>query len=55
MKLTLLPLLFVASDCIAHPGHGAQLIHTHEWDWAQLALGLGMVAMAAAVAYWRSK
>ena len=55
MNRTLLALLFVTGDCLAHPGHGVRLIHTHGWDWAQWALGLGMVAAAAAVAYWRSK
>jgi hypothetical protein len=47
-------LLCFASDCLAHPGHGAQLIHTHGWDWAQLAVGMGIVAVAA-VAIWRWK
>ena len=55
MKRILLPLLFFAGDCLAHPGHGAAQIHTHGWDWTQLALGLGMAAVAAALVYWRSK
>ena len=55
MKLILLPLLFFAGDCLAHPGHGAAQIHAHGWDWTQLALGLGMAAVAAALVYWRSK
>jgi len=55
MKPILLPLLFFAGNCLAHPGHGAAQIHTHGWDWTQLALGLGMAATAAALVYWRSK
>ena len=55
MKAFLLPLSLFAGECLAHPGHGAALIHAHGWDWAQLGLGLGMLGIAAAVVYWRSK
>jgi hypothetical protein len=55
MKAYLLPLTFFAGECLAHPGHGARQIHAHGWDWGQLALGLAMLAVAAAVVYWRSK
>ena len=59
MNKILLSLLFIAGDCIAHPGHGAQVMHAHGWDWAQIALAsgvaIGTLAVAAAVVYWRSK
>jgi len=41
-----LPFLFFAGDCLAHPGHGATLIHTHGWDWTTLALGFGVLVLA---------
>ena len=54
MNRTVLLLLFFAGDCLAHPGHGAALIHNHGGDWTQLVLGIGMLAVAAIVA-WRWK
>lgn len=54
MNRTMIPFLFFAGDCLAHPGHGAPLVHIHDWDWRNLALGIGMVVVAA-LAIWRAK
>jgi hypothetical protein len=54
MSRILLPLLLVAGDALAHPGHGAPSLHIHDWEWSHWALILGMVAIAGIVA-WRSK
>jgi hypothetical protein len=54
MNRVLVPLLLFSGECLAHPGHGAPLIHVHEWDWAHLSLGIGMVVVAA-IAIWREK
>ena len=54
MDKTAILLLISAGDCLAHPGHGAPLIHTHEWDWASVWFWIG-VAVVAAVAAWRAK
>ena len=54
MNKTAIPLLICAADCLAHPGHGAPLIHTHGWDWANVWFWIG-VAVVAAVAAWRAK
>ena len=54
MDKTAILLLISAGDCLAHPGHGAPLIHTHGWDWANVWFWIG-VAVVAAVAAWRAK
>jgi hypothetical protein len=46
-------LLFLAGDCLAHPGHGATMIHAHPSDW-YLLLGAGAVLLGAILA-WRGK
>jgi hypothetical protein len=52
MYRAIAPLLLVASESFAHPGHGAPLVHMHEWDWAHWGLGIAMVVVAA-IAIWR--
>jgi hypothetical protein len=54
MNKLAIPFLLFAGDCLAHPGHGAPLIHTHGWDWASWAFWIA-VAAAAAIAVWRAK
>jgi len=49
MNRLVLLLLFVAGDCLAHPGHGAPLIHTHPSDW-YLLLGAAAIAVCAVLA-----
>jgi len=51
---TAIPFLLFAGDCLAHPGHGAPLVHAHGWDWASWAFWIGP-AVAAAAALWRAK
>jgi hypothetical protein len=47
MNRVLVPLLLFSGECLAHPGHGAALIHVHGWDWGHLALGVGMIVAVA--------
>ena len=54
MNKAVLPLLFFAGDCMAHPGHGARLLHLHDWDWASWAFLIAAIAVAAG-AVWRVK
>ena len=54
MSKAAIPLLALAGDCLAHPGHGAPLIHGHALDWANLGFLIGIVLLAAVVA-WRAK
>ena len=54
MYRVIVPLLLIADECSAHPGHGAPLVHVHGWDSAHLALGIAIVALAA-IAMWRVK
>lgn len=53
MNKVVIPFLSFAGECMAHPGHGAPIVHTHGWDWPSLGLGI-VVAIVAAVALWRS-
>ena len=54
MNKLILPILFLAGDCLAHPGHGAPPIHLHELDWIELTLIIAVFAMAT-LAVLRSK
>jgi len=53
MNRMVLLLLFFAGDCLAHPGHGAPMIHTHPSDW-YLLLGAGAILLAA-ILVWRGR
>ena len=55
MNKTAVPLVLFAGDCLAHPGHGAPLIHTHGWEWANVWLWIGLAVAVAAVAAWRAR
>jgi hypothetical protein len=46
--------LLLATESLAHPGHGGALGHIHGWDWAQLIFGLVVVGVAA-LAVWKVK
>ena len=46
--------LLLATEALAHPGHGGALGHIHNWDWSQLLFGLAVVAVAA-LAVWKVK
>ena len=54
MNRLVLPFLFLAGDCLAHPGHGAPLIHLHNLDWTELSLLIAVLAVAT-IAVLRSK
>jgi hypothetical protein len=48
-------LVCFAGDCLAHPGHGAPVVHAHGWDWGYWGLGIGMVVLVAALMIRRRK
>jgi hypothetical protein len=54
MFRAILPLLLVAGDALAHPGHGTSAVHFHDWSRNHWALVLGMVAIAG-IAAWRAR
>jgi hypothetical protein len=41
-------LLVIAGEAIAHPGHGAPVVHWHAWDYLLPSL---LLAAAAAVGF----
>ena len=54
MNKAAIPLLLFAGDCLAHPGHGAALIHTHEWHLENVWLWIAIAALAAVLG-WRAR
>ena len=53
MNRAVLVIFFFAGDCLAHPGHGAPLVHYHDWNSALLICAIAVVV--AAIAFWRAK
>jgi hypothetical protein len=47
--------LLSASAAWAHPGHGGALGHLHGWDWGNLLLVGGAIAVGVALAIWKAK
>ena len=47
--------LLFNGNCLAHPGHGAPLLHVHEGSWTKLAFWAAVGATVAVVAAWRAR
>lgn len=48
--LNILPSTLLASEALAHPGHGASTLHNHGWEYALLA-----AAIIAAVGWIKAR